>query len=248
MISRTSGGYASHRERGPQDRRLRRFVTTLLLLIVGYFTIHTIFLQTIVQEAETMLPTLVPRDRLMMSPILYGPRVRAFNWILPGFSEPRRGDIVAIRPGFMDEPSAIRRLLNPVVRFGTGENARLDDGARWRSSHQIRRIIGLPGDTVKMERFVVYVRPADEHRFISETELTESPYATTVIGLPEGWRGDDPFGDAMDEMVLGPDEYFVIGDNRVLSLDSRHWGPITRDYIHGRIIFRYWPLRRAGSP
>ena len=248
MAPRSSRGYAFYRERGSQGRRLRRFVTFVVLLMVSYLSVHTIFLQTIRQDSETMMPTLAPKDRLMISPIVYGPRIRAFSWILPGFTEPARGDLVAIRPGFMDEPSAIRRLANPLVRFATFERFRLDDGGQWRSAFQVKRIVGVPGDTVRMERFVVYVRPSDANRFLSETELAVRPYETTVAGLPEGWRGEDPFGDAMEEVVLGPSEYFVIGDNRALSVDSRHWGPITEHSIHGRVIFRYWPLRRAGSP
>ena len=194
-----------------------------------------------------MAPTLEPGDRLMTSPLAYGPRIRAFGWILPGLSEPRRGDLVSLRPGFMEEASAVRRLANPLVRFTTVERVRLDDGADWRSAVQLKRIIGLPGDTVRMERFVVFVRPSGEDRFLSEFELAGRPYDVSTEGLPDGWRGEDPFGDAMDEIVLGPDEYFVVGDNRPLSIDSRHWGPVGEEAIHGRVIFRYWPLRQVGS-
>ncbi len=195
-----------------------------------------------------MAPALDRGDRLMVSPLLYGPRIRAFGWILPGFTEPRRGDLAAIRPGFMHEASALLRLANPVVRFTTVERARLDDGADWRSAVQVKRVIGLPGDTVRMERFVAFVRPGDEDRFISEFELAVRPYETSTQGLPDGWSGEDPFGDAMDEVVLGPDEYFVAVDNRALSIDSRHWGPVGEQAIHGRVIFRYWPLGQIGSP
>lgn len=195
-----------------------------------------------------MRPTLDRGDRLVVSPLVYGPRIRVFGWMLPGLSEPRRGDLVAIRPGFMGEASAIRRLANPVVRFVTLERARLDDGADWRSAVQVKRIIGLPGDTVRMERFVAFVRPSGEDRFVNELLLAERPYETSIQGVPDGWLGEDPFGDAMDEIVLGPDEYFVIGDNRAASLDSRHWGPIGEQAIHGRIIFRYWPLGQIGPP
>jgi signal peptidase I len=248
MIPRSSGGYASYRERGPQGMRLRRVVTLVVLLIVSYLTVHALFLQTIRQDSDSMQPTLEPGDRLMMSPILYGPRLRAFGWVLPGFSEPKRGDLVAVRPGFMGETSAIRRLANPVVRFATVERSRLDEGDGWRSAIQLKRIVGIPGDTVRMERFAVYVRPSGADEFSSETDLAVRPYETTVEAVPEGWHGDDPFGGAMEEIVLGPGEYFVIGDNRALSVDSRHWGPIPEESIHGRIIFRYWPLGRAGAP
>ena len=45
-----------------------------------------------------------------------------------------------------------------------------------------------------------------------------------------------------EEIYLGPDEYFVSGDNRPHSSDSRFWGPITKDEIVGRVFLRYWPI------
>lgn len=248
MISRSSRRYQNYRDRGSPGRRLGRFVKFVVVFFLVYLIIHTLFLQTLRHDSMTMAPTLDRGDRLMVSPLVYGPRIRAFGWILPGLADPRRGDLVAIRPGFMEEASPIRRLANPVVRFTTVERVRLDDGTDWRSAVQVKRIIGLPGDTVRMERFVVYVRPSGEDRFISEFELAGRQYETSTAGLPDGWHGEDPFGDAMDEVVLGLDEYFVVGDNRVISIDSRHWGPVGERAIHGRVIFRYWPLGRAGSP
>ncbi|MEE8441308.1 MAG: signal peptidase I [Spirochaetia bacterium] len=248
MFPRSSRRYLTYRDRGPGGRRPRRYVGFALSIILVYLTIHTLFLQTIRQDSTTMAPTLERGDRLMARPLVYGPRIRMVRWILPGLTEPHRGDLVAIRPGYMEEASAIRRFANPAVRFATLERVRLDDGADWRSAVQVKRLIGLPGDTVRMERFVAFVRPSGKDRFIHEFELAGRPYDTSTEGLPDGWRGEDPFGDAMDEVVLGPDDYFVIGDNRALSIDSRHWGPIGEQAIHGRIIFRYWPLDRLGRP
>ena len=194
MVSRSSRRYQNYRDRGSPGRQLCRFVKFVVLLFLVYLIAHTVFLQTIRQDSTTMSPTLDRGDRLMVSPLLYGPRIRAFGWILPGFTEPRRGDLVAIRPGFMKEASAIRRLANPVVRFTTVERARLDDGADWRTAVQVKRIIGLPGDTVRMERFVVFVRPSDENRFFSQFELAVRPYDTSTEGLPDGWSGTPEIG------------------------------------------------------
>ena len=144
MVSRSSRRYQNYRDRGSPGRRLGRFGKFVVLFFLAYLVTHTLFLQTIRQDSATMAPTLERRDRLMVSPLLYGPRIRAFGWILPGFTEPRRGDLVAVRPGFMQEASALRRLANPVLRFTTVERARLDDGADWRSAVQVKRIIGLP--------------------------------------------------------------------------------------------------------
>jgi len=248
MNPRSSRRFEYSRGRKSRGQRLRRLVRFVVLLFIAYLVVHTVFLQTIRQDSTTMTPTLARGDRLLTSPLVYGPRVRTFGWILPGLSEPRRGDLISLRPGFMQDVSTIRRLLNPVVRFATFERLRVDDGGVWRSAVQVKRIIGLPGDTVRMERFVVFVRPAGESSFVSEFELAARPYETSTDGLPQGWLGEDPFGDAMDRVVLGPDEYFVLGDSRAISIDSRHWGPVGEQAIHSRIIFRYWPLGQIGSP
>lgn len=89
----------------------------------------------------------------------------------------------------------------------------------------IKRIIGLPGDHVE-----VY----DKNVYINGTELNESPYLADTV---ETWGKID--------LVLGENQYFVLGDNRNASLDSRIIGPITRDEIIGRAWIRAWPFTRA---
>ena len=248
MIARSSRRYETSRKRVPGGRRLRRALRFIVLFAVTYAILHTVFLQSIRADSATMQPSVEPGDRLMLSPLLYGPRIRIFGWTLPGFSPPARGDLVAVRPAFMDDVFFGRRLANPLVRFLSLERARLDDGESWRSVIQVKRIVGLPGDSIRVERFIAYVRPAGQDRFQSEFDLSPRPYELTTEGLPAGWHGEDPFGDSMSEILLGPDEYFVMGDNRPLSLESRHWGPIGPDDLHGRLFVRFWPLTRMGAP
>ncbi len=99
------------------------------------------------------------------------------------------------------------------------------------SEYFIKRVIGLPGETVKITGGKVYVskNPDDKGSPMSE------PY------LP-------PDLETMGEVTqtLGPDEYFVMGDNRVASLDSRRWGVLPRANITGRVVFRAWPINELG--
>ncbi|MBI2054793.1 MAG: signal peptidase I [Candidatus Sungbacteria bacterium] len=99
------------------------------------------------------------------------------------------------------------------------------------SEYFIKRVIGLPGETVKITGGKVYVskKPVDKGSPMSE------PY------LP-------PDLETMGEVTqtLGPDEYFVMGDNRVASLDSRRWGVLPRANITGRVVFRAWPINELG--
>jgi signal peptidase I len=87
----------------------------------------------------------------------------------------------------------------------------------------IKRAIGLPGDTVELRNGAVLINgaPIDEP-YINSAETSCANYC-------------QPF-------TLGPDEYFLMGDNRANSLDSRSFGPISAGQIVGRVVLRYWPL------
>ncbi len=96
-------------------------------------------------------------------------------------------------------------------------------------THYIKRVIGLPGETVQIIDSVIY---------INGEELKED-YGKGVYFLA---------GSAEQPVVLGEDEYFVLGDNRINSIDSRYAvGKVRRSQITGRAVFRVWPLSSFGS-
>jgi signal peptidase I len=89
----------------------------------------------------------------------------------------------------------------------------------------VKRVIGLPGETVEVRNGVVYVNGAP---------------------LPEPFPHD--LGtESREAIVLGPLNYYVMGDNRDNSNDSRTFGPVQREYILGRVWLRYWPLDQFTS-
>jgi signal peptidase I len=101
------------------------------------------------------------------------------------------------------------------------------------STDFIKRVIALPGERLLIRDGVVYI---NGHRLIE-------PY------LPEAWVvfNSWPTIGSSNGTVIPPNQYFVMGDNRNKSQDSRYFGPIGRDRIDGRAWFRIWPLDHFGD-
>jgi len=96
-----------------------------------------------------------------------------------------------------------------------------------RSKSFIKRVIGLPGDTVEIRM---------GHLYLNGKELQE-PY------VPASYLD----GSSYAARTIAPDEYFVMGDHRDSSNDSRMFGTVPRDYIYGKAVFAYWPVTQFGS-
>lgn len=108
-----------------------------------------------------------------------------------------------------------------IIVFNTPEEGR-------RSTAVIKRVIGMPGEEVEMIDQQVYING----------ELLPEPY------IREPCR---PVRCPDRSWTLGPDEYFVLGDNRNDSRDSRTYGAVGAEYIIGEAVFRFWPLHKFGS-
>ncbi|MFA6410803.1 MAG: signal peptidase I [Candidatus Buchananbacteria bacterium] len=136
-----------------------------------------------------------------MEPNFYDHEYLIINEISYRFGEPVRGDIVVFRYPF--DPS----------------------------QYFIKRVIGLPGEKIKVADGQVFVfnskYPAGQ--LIEENYLTE---------------GTQTLGDV--QVQLKENEYYLLGDNRLHSLDSRAFGPVKREYIVGKTLWRGWPVNRVG--
>jgi signal peptidase I len=90
----------------------------------------------------------------------------------------------------------------------------------------IKRVIALPGDTLRIDHGLVYVNGS----------RVKEPY------VPNRFEDDR----SQPEMTVPQHEYFVMGDHRSISSDSRDFGPVDRELIYGKAAFVYWPMDQAG--
>jgi signal peptidase I len=200
-------------------------------------------------DSVSMDPNLRPSDRVMATPLSYGVFLPLSDIRFPGFQKPERGDLVVVQSPFLDRTAVWKRIAEPVVRFFTLQNASLyrePEGAKMRG-YLVKRVVGLPGDTVRVKDFRVQVRPSGRTEFMSEEEASGMRYKLDFRFSPDGWTSTLPFSGTMKDTVLGPNEYFVLGDNRPVSSDSRSWGPVDGSHIMAKVFFRFWPLRSFGK-
>lgn len=111
-----------------------------------------------------------------------------------------------------------------VVVFRSPKNADIDF---------IKRIIALPGEKVKISGGKVYV---------NSSVLDESAYLDPTV-----YTGPESFLAENRELIIPSGRYFVLGDNRMQSSDSRDFGPVLPSEFIGKVFFRYWPVNRFGQ-
>ncbi len=152
-------------------------------------------------------------EQTSMEPTIVSGQYVLIDKISPHFSDYQRGDIV---------------VFNPPAGYSEG-------GVPF-----IKRVIGLPGDTVSLENGRVYVTPPGG----SAVRLDEPYVAADINGSAQPTQPKNP--DGTSSWVVPAGDYFVMGDHRSVSQDSRVFGPINRDLIIGRALLRYFPLDKIG--
>ena len=192
-------------------------IAFVLAILVKYF----LFTPTLVKQSS-MYPTIYDGERVFVNRL-----VRTFK------QELHRGDIVTLEaPLFMNGDGGVKAYYQPHK----GIDWILYNMVEINKTSYIKRIIGLPGDKIKI---------ADGKVYLNDELLDESEYlvdGTETYIYPSGYLAQMP-----DEFVVPEGYIFAMGDNREHSRDCREFGCVPIEKVEGRVIGRIWPLDRFGA-
>lgn len=187
----------------PQKGWIRDWTETIVVALVLALIIRAFVIQVFFIPSGSMIPTLDVGDRIIVNKFIYR------------FHPPRRFDIIVFE--------------YPYNKLSEGTNMTWESVKKWVGLSNdlkdfIKRVVGLPGETVQVKRGQVYIngQPLAEKHLFNRDASDFGPYR-----IPD-------------------DGYFMMGDNRGNSADSRVWGYLPKKYIFGPAVFRIWPLSRFG--
>ncbi|UCB47024.1 MAG: signal peptidase I [Spirochaetota bacterium] len=206
---------------------------------VGFAILIAIVIRTFVVEnymvpTESMYPTIEIGDRLFAYKFFYGAKIPFTDKRLPPIRPPRRGDIVVFLAPFYETPGIAVQLFEPAIHLLSLGFITIDPQPKF----YVKRVIGVPGDEIEIIGKQVYVNGSQQEAWWPE-------YHSDSRIIPEG-RDKKNRRDYFGPVQVPDGKYFMMGDNRDNSYDSRFWGFVDRNEIYGKAAFRLWPFGRAG--
>jgi len=198
---------------------IKSFLIALLLALLIKATI----IEAYKIPTPSMETTLLAGDFILGNKFIYGIKIPFTDIRLPALREPKRNDIVIFRP-----PHSPR-------------------------DNYVKRLVGMPGDTIQLRNkrvyingklyndtaFTQYLDPRIESRGTPATDPYQ--FSRLQYGISnDGYRPFMPFRDNSNKIVVPEGHYFMMGDNRDNSLDSRMWGFVDRDHILGKALLIHW--------
>jgi signal peptidase I len=231
----TQYSYAAQKH---QRNRLYKLIFIFLILYVVYNCLVSFFFSVWVVDNNTMQPGLSSGDRLIFTSFMVPSwinRIKHNENALPF----KRGSIVLVDMR-RDYKNTALRAVDGVVRFFTAQRISIFSGGQY----YIKRVIALPGDEISMSNFVFRVKVQGSPYSLTEFELSEKPYHPEIPQIPQLWDESIPFSGSMDTIILGPDECFVVSDDRGNTNDSRTWGTISPSLVTARAVLRFWPVMK----
>lgn len=222
-----SAGSKSHRGRAVWEN-----FKAIAGAIIIFLVIRTFLVEAYRIPSGSMIPSLLVGDWLFVNKLVYGPHIPFTRINLPGYDDPERGDIVVFKsPPQIDQP--------------------------WDSTPTlVKRTVGVGGDTLHMRRAVLHVNGIAQRQGYmvgshdgqdSRSELFDWQKRVSLKSSRFGSAPEAPTLDNWGPLVVPAQHYFMMGDSRYNSKDSRYWGVVPRENIRGRPMFVYYSYNADDS-
>lgn len=210
------------------SKRLWEGFKSIAGTIAIFLVLRTFFLEAYRIPSGSMIPSMLVGDWLFVNKLRYGPHVPFTDTNLPGYAEPQRGEIVVfISPLQVDQPWDPTPIL-------------------------VKRLIGMPGDTLHSRAGVVHINGVAQRQGYANADPAAASLGAATSSLFEWQRrlhvtgtrfGEPPAQSTLDDwgpLVVPEGYYWMMGDNRYDSKDSRYWGVVPRKNVRGRPLFVYY--------
>ena len=208
-------------------------VKGILGAVVLFLFLRTFLIEAYRIPSPSMVPALLVGDWLFVNKLVYGPHIPFTSINLPGYSEPKRYEIaVFVSPYQVDQEH------DPTPTL-------------------VKRVVGLPGDTLHMRAGRLFIDGEEQKQGYGDLSPRGDPdevsflfdwqkkYALTASRF--GAAPEQPTHDNWGPLVIPPKHYFMMGDNRYQSKDSRYWGIVPRENFRGRPMFVYYSWNQDDS-
>jgi signal peptidase I len=223
--------------KAPFGKRIWENIKSLAGAVLIYLVIKTLLMEAFRIPSGSMIPTLLVGDWLFVNKLAYGPHVPFTRTNLPGYRDPTRGDVVVFESPYQPDMAANGEDATPTL---------------------VKRLIGMPGDTIYGRGGLVYINGiAQRQGFAAASNPKGDGNATSPlmdwqhrIEIPRSRFGTPPRSPAVDTwgpLLIPAGHYFMMGDNRYESKDSRYWGVVPRANVRGRPMFIYYSFVPSGE-